>query len=157
MNGSIVLKLLIIFEWMISKTKQKERKEKENLTFIRFCRSSRPQGENKIKRNDIQILVRELKKNLRNMNVTVIPVVVCEHGTVSKRLERGLEEFEIKGRIDWIYGFSYFIKSILHSIIWSVWWIYLTAHQLLMGLWSLCGVVVKLLDYFLHVSEFELQ
>ena len=34
------------------------------------------------------------------MRVTVIPIVIGVLGTVSKGLERGLEELEIEGRIE---------------------------------------------------------
>ena len=44
-------------------------------------------------------LARELKK-LWNMKVKVIPIVVGALGTVPKGLERGLENLEIRGRID---------------------------------------------------------
>ena len=46
-------------------------------------------------------LARELKK-LWNMKVKVIPIVVGALGTVPKGLERGLENLEIRGRIDTI-------------------------------------------------------
>ena len=49
--------------------------------------------ENK-KRDKYLDLAKELKK-LCNMRVMVIPIVIGEHGTVSKYLERGLEELEI--------------------------------------------------------------
>ena len=44
-------------------------------------------------------LARELKK-LWNMKVKVKPIVVGALGTVPKGLERGLENLEIRGRID---------------------------------------------------------
>ena len=42
----------------------------------------------------------ELKKNLRNMKVTVIPIVIGTLGIVAKGLVQGLEDFGIreKGR-----------------------------------------------------------
>ena len=46
-------------------------------------------------------LARELRR-LWNMTVTVIPIIIGALGTVPKRLERGLEELEIGGRIDTI-------------------------------------------------------
>ena len=42
--------------------------------------------------------VKELKK-VRNMRVTVIPIVIEALGTVPKGLEKGMEELEIDGRI----------------------------------------------------------
>ena len=46
-------------------------------------------------------LVRELKK-LRNMKVTVIPIVIGIFGTVTKGLLKGLEDFEVGGRVETI-------------------------------------------------------
>ena len=43
-------------------------------------------------------LARELEK-LRNMKLTVIPIVVGAFGTVTKRLVQGLEVLEITGRV----------------------------------------------------------
>ena len=42
-------------------------------------------------------LARELKK-LRNMKMTVIPIIIGTLGTVSKGLIQGLEEVKIRGR-----------------------------------------------------------
>ena len=53
----------------------------------------------KLKENGKMDLARELKK-LWNMRVKVIPIVVGALGTVPKGLERGLENLEIRGRID---------------------------------------------------------
>ena len=61
----------------------------------RFCCSGRPQSENERKKKDKYLdLVRELK-NLWNMKVTVIPIVVGTLVIILKGLER-LEELEIK-------------------------------------------------------------
>ena len=46
-------------------------------------------------------LARELKK-LWNMKVTVVPIVIGVLGTVTKRLIKGLEDFEIRGRVETI-------------------------------------------------------
>ena len=46
-------------------------------------------------------LARELKK-LWNMKGKLIPIVVGVLGTIPKGLERGLENLEIRGRIDTI-------------------------------------------------------
>ena len=46
-------------------------------------------------------LARELKK-LWNMRVKVIPIVVCALGTVPIKLEKRLEDLEIRGRIETI-------------------------------------------------------
>ena len=46
-------------------------------------------------------LARELKK-LRNMQVTIIPIVIGAFGTVTKGLLHGLEDLEIGGRVETI-------------------------------------------------------
>ena len=51
------------------------------------------------KRDKYLDLAREIRI-LWNMRVTVIPVVTGSHGTVSKGLERELEELKIVGRIE---------------------------------------------------------
>ena len=47
-------------------------------------------------------LARELKKKLWNMKVTVITIVISALGTVTKGLTKGLEDFEITGRVETI-------------------------------------------------------
>ena len=44
-------------------------------------------------------LARELKK-LWNMKVTIIPIVIGAFGTLSKGLLKGLEDLEIRGRVE---------------------------------------------------------
>ena len=46
-------------------------------------------------------LARELKK-LWNMKATIIPIVIGAFGTVSKGLLKGLEDVEIRGRVETI-------------------------------------------------------
>ena len=46
-------------------------------------------------------LARELKK-LRNMRLTIIPIVICVFGTVSKGLLKRLEDLEVGGRVETI-------------------------------------------------------
>ena len=41
----------------------------------------------------------ELKK-LWNMKVTIIPIVIGALGTVTERLLKGLEDLEVRGRVD---------------------------------------------------------
>ena len=53
------------------------------------------------KRNKYLDLARELK-NLWNMKVTVIPIVIGALGTVTKELVQGLESLEIRGRVETI-------------------------------------------------------
>ena len=43
-------------------------------------------------------LGREFKK-LWNVKVTIIPIVICAFGTVTKELLKGLEDLEVGGRV----------------------------------------------------------
>ena len=56
------------------------------------------------KRDEYLDLVRELKKKnkLRNMKVTIIPIVIGALGTVIKGLLKGLEDLEVGGRVETI-------------------------------------------------------
>ena len=55
-------------------------------------------------------LARKLKK-LWNMKVTVIPIVICALGTVTKGLVQGLEDLEITGRVETVRN-----KALLRSV-----------------------------------------
>ena len=46
-------------------------------------------------------LARELKK-LWNMQVTIIPIVICTFGTVTKGLLKGLEDLQVGRRVETI-------------------------------------------------------
>ena len=45
-------------------------------------------------------LVRELKKNLWNRKMTIIPIVIGAFGTVTKGLLEGLDDLEVGGRVE---------------------------------------------------------
>ena len=48
-------------------------------------------------------LLKELKKKLWNMNVTIIPIVIIGAlDTVIKELKKGVEDLQIKGRVETI-------------------------------------------------------
>ena len=53
------------------------------------------------KKNKYLDLARDLKK-LRNMQVTVIPIVIGAYGTVTKGLLKGLEGLKVSGRVETI-------------------------------------------------------
>ena len=53
-----------------------------------------------IKKDKYLDLARKLKN--WNMKVTFIPVVTCTHGTVTEGLIKGLEDLEIRGRVETI-------------------------------------------------------
>ena len=53
------------------------------------------------KKNKYQDLARELKK-LRKIKVIIIPIVIGAFGTVTKELLKGLEDLEIRGRVETI-------------------------------------------------------
>ena len=62
-------------------------------------------------------LARELKK-LWNMKEMVIPVVIGTLGTVTKVLIQGLEDFEIKGRVETIHTTALFkLARILRRVL----------------------------------------
>ena len=53
------------------------------------------------KRDKYLDLARELKKKqLWNMKVTIIPIVIGAFGTVTKGLLKGLEDLEVGGRVE---------------------------------------------------------
>ena len=89
------------------KMKKKQKKTKinknENLLNRGLCCPGRPQGVNKRKRKERQVLgpSRELK-NLWNIRVTGIPIVIDALGTVPKDLIRDLEELKIGGQAETI-------------------------------------------------------
>ena len=49
------------------------------------------------KKDKYRDLARELKKN---MKVIIIPIVIGDFGTVTKRLSTGLEDLEVGGRVE---------------------------------------------------------
>ena len=76
-----------------------KKKKKENLQNCQLCCPGGPQNrseENVVKYHD---LARELKK-LRNMRVTIVPIVFGALGTITKGLLKGLENLEVRGRVD---------------------------------------------------------
>ena len=77
--------------------KKKKKKEKENLPSSGFwCFTVKKKSK---KRDKYLDLARDLGK-LWNMKVPVIPIDVGAFGTIPKGLERGLQELEIRGRIE---------------------------------------------------------
>ena len=80
-----------------------KKKKKENCKIVDFAvpadyRIKLIECEKKDKYLD---LARELKK-LWNMQVTIIPIVIGEFGTVTKGLQKGLEDLEDGGRLETI-------------------------------------------------------
>ena len=65
-----------------------------------ICRPRRPQSKDE-KREQRQDFVNELNK-LWNIKVTVIPTVIGVLRTVTRRLVKGLEDWEIRGRVETI-------------------------------------------------------
>ena len=59
-------------------------------------------------------LPRELKK-LRNMKVTIIPIVTGALGTVTKGLIQGLEDLEIRGRVETVLRSVRILKRALET------------------------------------------
>ena len=65
-----------------------------------LCRPGVPQSKKSNKRKVKELLeTRQRTKNMWNMRVTMIPIVIGALGTVLKDLERGLKELEIGGQL----------------------------------------------------------
>ena len=77
---------------------------------------------------------RKLKKRkLWNMKLTVIPIVTGAHGTVTKRLVQGLNDLEIRGRLETnqtiaLLGSASILRRVLemwgdvlsHRLLWNI-------------------------------------
>ena len=76
-----------------------QQQKKENLQNSRLCCPSGLQKKlKKCEKKDKYLnLARELKK-LRNMEVTIVPIVIGAFGTVTKGLLKGPEDLEVGGR-----------------------------------------------------------
>ena len=88
-----------------TKPKQNQKNKNKNNLSSRFCRFSRLHSKNKIKWKDAQMLgpcqkTKKKKKQLLNMKMTVIPIVVGILGTVPKKIGWGLEKLDIGWRIE---------------------------------------------------------
>ena len=85
------------------KTKKKKTKKIENLLNSELCYFSSPQSENERKRKVRQLPSPCLKnKQIWNMKVTVVPIVISALGTISKGLVQRLEDLEIREQVDTI-------------------------------------------------------
>ena len=89
---------------IINKKKKKKKKKRERICkIVDFAvpadhRAKLKEGEN---RDKLQDLAWELKK-LRNMKVTIIPIVIGAFGTLTKGLLKGLEDLEVGERVETI-------------------------------------------------------
>ena len=72
------------------------------------------------KRNKYLDFARELKK-LRNMLVTIIPIVIGAFGTVTKGLLKGLEDLEAGGRVDTIQTTALWRTARILRIVLETW------------------------------------
>ena len=72
--------------------------KKDNLQNCRLCSQSEKECAKRVKYLDN---ARELRK-LWNMKVTIIPLVIGALGTVTKGFVQGLEDLEIRGRVETI-------------------------------------------------------
>ena len=74
-------------------------------------------------------LARELKK-LRNMKVTIVPIVIGAIGTITKGLFKGLDDFEVGGRVESIQMTALLrMAGILRRVL-ETWGYLLKNHQL---------------------------
>ena len=81
--------------------KKKRKKERKRIVDFTVPADQRVKLKESEKRDKYLFLARELKK-LWNMRVTVIPIVIGAHDTVTKGLMQGLEDLEIRGRVETI-------------------------------------------------------
>ena len=83
--------------------KKKKKKKERNYWIVEFAVlvDHKIKLKKNGKREKYLDLTRELKK-LWNMKVTVIPIVIGALGTVIKELVPGLENLEVRGRVDTI-------------------------------------------------------
>ena len=90
---------------IINKKKKKKRKKKEKkiskIVDLAVPADHRIKLKECEKKDKYYNLARELKK-LRNMKVTIIPIVTGAFGTVTKGLLKGLEDLEVGGRVETI-------------------------------------------------------
>ena len=97
------------------KKKKKKKKKKRTCRTVDFA----VLADHRVKlkeREKYLDLAREFKK-LWNIKVTIIPIVIGALGTVTKGLEQGLEDLEIKGRVETIQT-SALLSSV--RILWRV-------------------------------------
>ena len=86
---------------IIINKKKKNKKKKESAKFFDFA----VPADHIIKLKECEKedkyldLARELK-NLWNMKVTIIPIVIATFGTITKGLLKGLEDLEVGGRVE---------------------------------------------------------
>ena len=79
-----------------------QKNKKENLQNSRLCSTDHRVKLKECEKKDKYLgLARDLKKPW-NMQVTIIPIVIVAIGTVTKGLLKGLEDFEIGGRVETI-------------------------------------------------------
>ena len=78
-------------------------KKKENFQNCPLCSLSWPQKNgNCSKRRVSTLTLRGIWKNLWNMKVKIIPIVIGVFDTVTKGLLKGLEDLEVGGRVETI-------------------------------------------------------
>ena len=96
---------LIIINKKKKKKKKKRKEEKKKGTCIMVDFAVPADHRVKLKENEKRVkyldLARELKK-LWNMIVTFIPIVISSLGTVTEGLVKGVEDLEIRGRVETI-------------------------------------------------------
>ena len=84
----------------ISVKRPKKKKKDYNLQNCGLCCSGRPQSkiERKGKKGLVPGTCKGIEKNLWNMKVTLIPIVIGVIGIVTKGLRKGIEGLEIRRR-----------------------------------------------------------
>ena len=87
---------------ILKKKKKKKKKKKRTSQIVDFAvlADHRVKLKERKNRDESQDLAREEKKKLRNMKMTVIPTVIGVLSTLTKRLVQGLEDLEIRQRVE---------------------------------------------------------
>ena len=84
------------------KKKKKKKRKKRSCKIVDFAVSADHKIKLKESEKDMYLkLARELKK-LWNMKVTIIPIVFCALGTITKGLLKGLEDLKVGGQVETI-------------------------------------------------------
>ena len=102
-------------------------KKRRSYHFVDFSvladhrRRRRKKKKKKVKRETNTWALPENWKKLRNMRMTVIPIVVGAPGTVSKGLEKRQKELEIRGRIEIIEAKTLLRSARILSRVLEIW------------------------------------
>ena len=93
-------------------TPSNNQQDKENLPSVNFDIPT----SHKVKSKENKRKLGNWKK-LWSMKVTVIPIIIGARGTVTKKLLRGLEDLEIRGRVETIQTTA--VENLQQTLVWK--------------------------------------